>query len=171
MLSRRSFMKWTAALAAGLPFMPVTGWTAVNVPVPIRPDIKDTDPPFNVKMNLDEDTFKVILMDEHYDYDRSKHGHLGDIKESILPLGNGHYPKTMQLREVTEDENPKLKVEWDDVRWFASGGSIGPTKGAVIYNDSLPGQPLIGYVKFGDEPVTQADGGAMSVSNVILNVL
>jgi len=39
----------------------------------------------------------------------------------------------------------------------ASGGSIGPFRYAVVYNDSAAGKPLVGYVDRGDS-ITLADG-------------
>jgi len=43
----------------------------------------------------------------------------------------------------------------------ASGGSIGPFRYAVVYNDTTSGKPLVGYVDRGDS-ITLLDGEAVT---------
>ncbi len=56
------------------------------------------------------------------------------------------------------------KLTADDVVFTASGGSIGPFRYAVLYNDtpSSPADPLIGYWDYGSA-ITLNDGESLTV--------
>jgi hypothetical protein len=49
------------------------------------------------------------------------------------------------------------KLTVDDATFEASGGSVGPFRYAVLYNNSPVTKPLIGYIDRGDS-VTLQDG-------------
>ena len=62
------------------------------------------------------------------------------------------------------------------MQWTANGGSIGPTPGAIIFDDTVvasgatvPDDPIIGYINFGGEQ-TQADGGVSTITNVEVRI-
>lgn len=54
------------------------------------------------------------------------------------------------------------KVAIADEVITASGGSIGPFRYAVVYNDTANGKPLVGFVDRGDS-ITLADGESLTV--------
>jgi hypothetical protein len=54
------------------------------------------------------------------------------------------------------------KVTIADEVITAAGGSIGPFRYAVVYNDTAAGKPLVGYVDRGDS-ITLLDGEAVTV--------
>ena len=68
-----------------------------------------------------------------------------------LPTGNGYTRNTKLLVTDTHTENDiddRAEIVYHDVVWVASGGSIGPTVGAIIYDDSTVDDTVIGYIDF-----------------------
>jgi hypothetical protein len=95
-----------------------------------------------------------------------------------LTTGNGYTAATKALSgvAVTEDDtDDRCEITWSNATWTASGGSIGPTPGAIIYDDTVVAggvtvaDPIIGYIDFGGDQ-TQADGGAATISNIEVRI-
>jgi hypothetical protein len=62
----------------------------------------------------------------------------------------------------------RTEVTWSNTSWVASGGSIGPSPGAIVYDDTVTtpqADAIVGYIDFGGDQ-TQADGGTATISNV-----
>jgi len=122
------------------------------------------------QIDFANDTFKMILMESGFSFDAdTMHGY-ADVSASELGAGNGYLTggETMAGVAVTEnDTTDRTEVTWDNVTWTASGGVIGPTPGAIIYDDTPTtpqADPLIGYIDFGGEQ-TEPDGGVATVAN------
>jgi len=85
-----------------------------------------------------------------------------------LADGNGYTAGGKELTGVSvdeDDDNNRAEVSWDNAAWTASGGMIGPTPGALIYDDDHANDLIVGYIEF-DEDKSVADGGALTVSNI-----
>jgi len=54
------------------------------------------------------------------------------------------------------------KVAIADEVITATGGTVGPLRYAVVYNDTATGKPLIGYVDYGSS-ITLADGETLTL--------
>ena len=85
--------------------------------------------------------------------------------------------KTLTGVTVTEnDTNDRCEITCNDVTWTASGGSIGPTPGMIIFDDTVtvsgdvPADPIICYIKFGSSDITQSDGGSLNVQNIQIDI-
>jgi len=121
------------------------------------------------------DSFKIILMDTGFVFDKDTHHGYADISAYELATGNGYTQNTKTLSGVTvteDDTDDRCEVTWDNVQWTASGGSIGPTPGAIIFDDTVTtpqADPVIGYIDFGGEQ-TQADGGVATIANVEVRI-
>jgi len=117
------------------------------------------------------DSFKVVLMDTGFVYDVDAHHGYADISTYELDSGNGYTQNTKELSGVAieeDDTNNRCEVTWDNVQWTASGGDIGPSPGAIIFDDTVTtpqADPIVGYIDFGGEQ-TQADGGVATIANV-----
>jgi hypothetical protein len=63
-----------------------------------------------------------------------------------------------------DDTNNRSEMTADNVIWTASGGSIGPTPGAILYSDTSADDTIIGYIDFGGEQ-TAPSGAQFTISN------
>ena len=121
------------------------------------------------------DSFKIILMDTGFVFNKDTHHAYANVSASELSTGNGYTvnTKTLGTATVTEDDtDDRCEVTWDGVTWTASGGSIGPTPGAIIFDNTVTtptANPIIGYIDFGGEQ-TQADGGTATISDVEVRI-
>ncbi len=86
--------------------------------------------------------------------------------EDELATGFG-YTKNTKLTGVmtnTEDDtNDVGDADFPTVTWTASGGSIGPTPGAILYDDSTSDNTIIGYLDFGGNQ-TAATGTTFNIA-------
>lgn len=76
--------------------------------------------------------------------------------------------KVLATLVLTEDDtNDRGEMTCADVTWTASGGTIGPTPGAILYDDSDGTTPdcIIGYLNFGSEQQAAA-GADFTLSNI-----
>ena len=121
------------------------------------------------------DSFKIILMASGFVFDKDTHHGYADVSASELADGNGYTTggATLANVAVTEDDtDDRCEITWDNATWTASGGSVGPTPGAIIYDDTVTtpqADPIIGYINFGGEQ-TQADGGVSTISNIEVRI-
>jgi hypothetical protein len=114
------------------------------------------------------DSFKIILMQSGFTFDKDTHHYYADLSASELSTGNGYTAnnKTLAGVAVTEDDtDDRTEVTWSNVTWTASGGSIGPTPGAIVFDDTVANDPIVCYLDFGGDQ-TQADGGTATISNI-----
>jgi hypothetical protein len=125
------------------------------------------------------DAFKIILMESGFVFNPDTHRCYADVSTDELSTANGYTAGSKALAGVvvTEDTvNDRCSVTWSNVTWTASGGSIGPAAGAIIFDDTITANgvywdadPVIGYIDFGGDQ-TQADGGAATISNIEVRI-
>lgn len=118
------------------------------------------------------DSFKIILMNTGFVFDKDAHHYYADVSANELATGYGYTQNTKTLAgvAVTEDDvNDRCSVAWSNVTWTAVGGSIGPTPGAIIFDDTHASDAIVGYIDFGGDQ-TQADGGVATISNIELRL-
>jgi hypothetical protein len=83
-----------------------------------------------------------------------------------LATGNGYTQDTKTTGVVTlteDDSNDRAEATYPTVTWNASGGSIGPTPGAILYDDTSTDNVIIQYIDFDGEQ-TATDGNPFSIS-------
>ena len=130
-------------------------------------------------VNFANDSFVIILMEAGFAFDRDAHHGYADVTASELATANGYVKGSKVLASVVvveDDINDRCSVTWSNVVWTANGGSIGPSPGAIIFDDTIvvngtlwPADPIIGYIDFGGDQ-TQADGGTATISNVEIRI-
>ena len=126
-------------------------------------------------IDFSADSFKIILMATGFVFNADTHHGYADVSASELATGYGYTRNTKTLAgvAVTEDDTDnRTEVTWSNVTWTASGGAIGPTPGAIIFDDTVTtptADPIIGYIDFGGEQ-TQADGGVATISAVEVRI-
>jgi len=121
-------------------------------------------------------TFKMILMDLGYTFDKDNDDAYSDVSAYELPTGNG-YTKggaTLTLDAITTDDTEnRCEVTFVNASWTASGGSLS-TVGAIIYDDSTVtgsgDDQTDAVIIFMDANGTQtvADGAALTISNIMI---
>lgn len=120
------------------------------------------------KVDFAVDSFKAILMNNAYVFNRDTHATYADISASELATGNGYTANTKVLAGVTvveDDTLDKAGVTWSNVSWTASGGSIGPSNGMCIVDDTTTDDTVVGFVDFGAAQ-SAADSGNFNVIGV-----
>ena len=127
------------------------------------------------QIDFSADTFKIILMATGFTFNKDTHHGYADVSASELANGNGYSTggNTLAGVAVTEDDvDNRTEISWNNTSWTASGGAIGPSPGAIIYDDtptSPQADPVVGYIDFGGEQ-TQADGGVATIANVEVRI-
>jgi len=121
------------------------------------------------------DVFKIILMKTGFVFNKDTHHGYADVSSDELATANGYTAggETLGGVAVTEDDtDDRCEITWSNVTWTAGAGAIGPTPGAIIYDDTVTtptADPIIGYIDFGGDQ-TQAAGGAATISNIEVRI-
>ena len=106
-------------------------------------------------INFSTDSFKMLLMASGFTFNKDTHATYSDVSTSELGEAYGYTQNTKVMTAsptVTEDDtNDRCSVVWADVIWAATGGSIGPTPGAIIINDTTSDDSVVGYIDFSSE--------------------
>lgn len=105
--------------------------------------------------NLDTDTLKLMLVN-------SAPANTNEVKGDLTEIsaGNGYSAGGMTLDNCTYSQTTgTASLVIDDEVLTASGGTIGPFRYVVLYNDtpSSPADPLIAWWDYGSS-ITLADG-------------
>jgi len=134
----------------------------------------------NGKIDFKVDSLKICLMESGFIFDPDNDSGWADISAEELATGNGYTRDTKVLAGVVITKNDvtnKAEITFNNVTFTAAGGNIGPTPGAIIYDDSVvadgvdgtPDDPIIGYIDFGGE-IVQANGGTMTIANIQIDI-
>lgn len=111
--------------------------------------------------NLNSDTLKVLLTNTAPVAGNSVKADLTEIS-----AGNGYTAggNTAAFSSGAQTSGTYKLVLSDPATWTASGGTIGPFRYAVLYNDTptSPADPLIGWYDYGSN-VTLLDGESLTI--------
>lgn len=109
--------------------------------------------------NLGSDTLKVMLTNTAPVATNTIKANLTEIS-----AGNGYTAggNTATVTSSSQTSGTYKLVLGDPTTWTASGGSIGPFRYAVLYNDTATNDELIGWWDYGSS-VTLAAGESFSV--------
>jgi hypothetical protein len=111
------------------------------------------------KHDLGADTLKVLLTNTApVATDAVK----ADLTE--ISAGNGYTAggATASITSSAQTSGTYKLVLGDPATWTASGGTIGPLRYAVLYNDTATNDELIGWWDYGSS-ITLADGESFAV--------
>ena len=111
------------------------------------------------KHDLGADTLKVLLTNTAPVATNSVKANLTEIS-----AGNGYTAggNTASVTSSAQTSGTYKLVLGDPATWSATGGSIGPFRYAVLYNDTASNDELIGWWDYGSA-VTLADGESFAV--------
>lgn len=109
-------------------------------------------------MNLGSDTLKVMLTNSA---PSASNGLKADLTE--ISSGNGYTAGgTAATISSSAQTSGTYKLVLADVGFSASGGSVGPFRYAVLYDDTSASKVLIGYWDYGSS-ITLASGETFTV--------
>jgi hypothetical protein len=110
--------------------------------------------------NLGADTLKVVLISSA---PSATNAGLEDVDPSEVANGNGYTAGGNSVSIVSSAQTSgTYKLVVGDTSWTASGGTIGPFRYAVLYNDTSVGNYLIGWYDYGSS-VTLGVGESFTV--------
>jgi len=111
------------------------------------------------KHDLGADTLKVLLTNTAPVATNSVKANLTEIS-----AGNGYTAggNTASVTSSAQTSGTYKLVLGDPATWTASGGSIGPFRYAVLYNDTASNKELIGWWDYGSS-ITLAAGESFAV--------
>jgi hypothetical protein len=111
------------------------------------------------KHDLGADTLKVLLTNTAPVATNSVKADLTEIS-----AGNGYTAggNTAAVTSSAQTSGTYKLVLGDPATWTASGGSIGPFRYAVLYNDTASNKELIGWWDYGSS-ITLASGESFAV--------
>jgi len=94
------------------------------------------------------------------------------VADDELGGGNGYtqdnYVLSLLDSGISETED-KAYFDYDNVSWTASGGSIGPSPGAILYDDTSTDDVIIGYIDFGLDK-TAPDGSNFNINGISIKI-
>jgi hypothetical protein len=104
--------------------------------------------------DLDLDTIKVLLTNTAPNV--STHATKADVTE--ISAGNGYTAGGDDTQNATSRTGGITSITGVDIVFTASGGTIGPFRYAILYNDTptSPADPLIGYWDYGANVTLQS---------------
>ena len=123
-------------------------------------------------IDFDADSFKIILMNTTFAFDKDTHATLALVTADQLATLNGYTQNTKALANVSvseDDVNDKAAITWDDAQWTASGGSIGPSGAAIIYDDTTADDTVVGCIDYG-ENLTATDGANFTIEDIGVDI-
>lgn len=126
-------------------------------------------------VDIANDTFKAILMNATFVFDKDTHATLADVVASPsceLATGNGYTQQNKTLSGgswAENDTDDKGIRTFDNISWTASGGSIGPTGSLVIYDDTSADDTVVGCIDFGTD-YTIPDGSTFQIQAPVIEV-
>jgi len=118
------------------------------------------------------DEFKIILMNPEFAFDKDSHATLAGVTASQLATNYGYTQNTkaVTVSSVTEDDtNDVARVVFSDVTWTASGGSIGASGAAIIYDDTTSDDTVVCCIDFGADG-TAPDGFNFQITDIVVDI-
>lgn len=114
-------------------------------------------------IDLDSHTFKVLLTSNSYTPSRSAHTVKADVTNE-LSTANGYTAGGATLGSVTvTNSSGTTTFDAADASWTASGGSIGPFRNAVIYDDTHASDALLAYCVLESSDLTATAGQTATI--------
>ncbi len=106
------------------------------------------------KIDLVNDTIKVMLVTSAYTPNMDNHGVKSDVTGEVSGSGYTSGGATLTGKTLTQETSPNT-WKWDanDVTWANTSVTF---RYAVIYDDTHVDKPLIGYVDFGSNKTATA---------------
>ena len=112
------------------------------------------------EIDFDADTFKIILMASGFVYNKTTHDEYADVSAYELGTANGYTAGGATLTGVAvarDDTDGAGEVTWNNATWNVVTAAL-TASGAIIYDDTVTGDPIIGYIDFSGNQTTDVGG-------------
>ncbi len=125
------------------------------------------------RINFSSDVSKIVLfanavtvnIDTMHGYGATQ-GFDPTTQELATNFGYTQAGVTLAGVTVTEDDaDNRTEVTWTNMLWTASGGSIGPTPAAGVYDNTATDKPFMFFIDFGTNQ-TAANGTTFNINNL-----
>lgn len=116
------------------------------------------------------DSFKVILMNNSFSFNKETQNYYSDISGYELSSGYGYTQNSTVLGTITLmfDSDSFLNIKFPPAYWTATGGNLGPISGAIIFDDSIS-DIIVGFVDF-EVDVTIETGNQFYLYNLVVQI-
>lgn len=100
-------------------------------------------------LDMDSHTFKIALMGSSFTYNAANTV-WANVSPTEIANGNGYTTGGQALTSVTYNQSAGVvSFDFDNPEWVAAGGDIAGVTDAVIYNDTVAGDPLMFAIDLG----------------------
>lgn len=106
----------------------------------------------NKIVDMEDDVIKVILLDDSHAFNAA-HNVIGDVDGNELPTAGGYTQKNKVLAGKVVTQAAAVKWDATDVGWTSATFSAWH---AVLYDDTIATDDLIGSIDFGGEKIVAA---------------
>jgi hypothetical protein len=123
-------------------------------------------------IDFENDTFKMILMDTSFTFDKDTHATLASVTANQIATGNGYTQNNITLANVSiseDDVNDRFYATWDNVTVTASGGAIEDFTGVIIYDDTTSDDTVIFYTDL-DTTISLTDGLSFIANSIEVEI-
>lgn len=117
----------------------------------------------------DSDVFKIALMDTSFAFDPDIHATFSDVVANEIASGNGYTAsgETLLSGELIEDDtNNRANMSWGSKTWTASGGDFEAAGAAIIFDDTVSDDTVVGCIDLGTD-VTVTDDSSFQIQDPI----
>jgi hypothetical protein len=122
------------------------------------------------QVDLLNDTLKVSLVVSGFQFSQATHGLLANVTASLLAAQYGYSPATLvNAQGVQDNVANEGYVTYNNVAWTATGGDIGPSPGAIIWDDTHPDDIVVGYIAFGSNK-TVFEAGIFTIADINIGI-
>jgi len=107
------------------------------------------------EIDFSGDEFKTILMKDTFTFNKDTHSVYNNVSGEEVAQEFGYTTRgiILQSGELTEDDtNDKGIMRWNsNPTWTADGGTIGPVGAAIIFDETVSDDTVIGCIDFGQD--------------------
>ena len=123
-------------------------------------------------VDYDDDTFMLALMASGFTFDPDTHHNWANASASeYADAAHGYAAGGAEVTTtVTEDDGDnRAEIALSNKAWTATDEDIGPTPGAILYDDTQADKVIVCYLNF-DGNKTAAASANFEVNDVVLTV-
>ena len=118
------------------------------------------------------DTFKAIIMNSSYVFNKITHAKYSDVSSHELSSGHGYSQGSYIVGSKTlsfDAANTYYNIILPPLIWTATEGSLGPLSGVIIYDDTITDKIIVCFLDF-ESLVTIESGNQLFIMNATIQL-